>query len=282
MARSIVPTRVSQRRSRYPLRCVRRRSGSRSPRGTPVTSLTSASMIARARIRTPSRRTSTSPPALALRSISSRVMLSSAIVVFLLSSVSDFQRREDDAVAVLVHGLPAVTPSVGTRPAGAPASLTCDPVAAVHAHDRGPRGLTTPRLVRRPGDCAICGSSRRVSRRQAVELLLAPISGPREAPCRGTMPAATLRRRHEVAEDGPATGSGCAPTGSGSRTGVRLRLRADGLRLGVHPLLAEPRRDVEEVLAEGPHQLVGVAPPQGVENRQVQVGDPLGVGPGGD
>jgi hypothetical protein len=33
-----------------------------------------------------------------------------------VSSVSHFQRREDDAVAVFVHGLPAVTPSLGTRP----------------------------------------------------------------------------------------------------------------------------------------------------------------------
>jgi hypothetical protein len=46
-------------------------------------------------------------------------MLSSATVVFLLSSVSHFQRREDDAVAGFLHGLPAVTPSVGTRPSPA-------------------------------------------------------------------------------------------------------------------------------------------------------------------
>jgi serine/threonine protein kinase len=44
-------------------------------------------------------------------------MLSSAIVVSLSSSVSQFQRREDDAVAVFVLGLSAaVTPSLGTRP----------------------------------------------------------------------------------------------------------------------------------------------------------------------
>jgi hypothetical protein len=44
-------------------------------------------------------------------------MLSSAIVVSLSSSVLYFQRREDDAVAVFVHGLrAAVTPSLGTRP----------------------------------------------------------------------------------------------------------------------------------------------------------------------
>jgi hypothetical protein len=40
-------------------------------------------------------------------------MLSSAIVVFSVSSVSEFQRREDDAVAALVHGPGAVTPLWG-------------------------------------------------------------------------------------------------------------------------------------------------------------------------
>jgi hypothetical protein len=44
-------------------------------------------------------------------------MLSSAIVVFSVSSVSQFQRREDDAVAAVVHG-PAVTPLSGTPPRG--------------------------------------------------------------------------------------------------------------------------------------------------------------------
>ena len=53
-----MPTRVSQRRSRYPLRRVSRRSGSRSPLGSPVSSLTSASMTAWASTRTPSRRKS--------------------------------------------------------------------------------------------------------------------------------------------------------------------------------------------------------------------------------
>lgn len=86
-ARSIVPTRVSQRRSRYPLRWVRRCSGLRSPLASPVSSLTSASMIAWARRRTPSRRMSTSPSTLTLRRVSSRDMLSSAIVVFSVSSV---------------------------------------------------------------------------------------------------------------------------------------------------------------------------------------------------
>src|SRR3990172_11963843 len=73
-------------------------------------------MIASARVRTPSRRTAPSPPALALRRVSSRVMLSSATVVFLLSSVSEFQRREDDAVAVSLLGQRAVTPTLGTQP----------------------------------------------------------------------------------------------------------------------------------------------------------------------
>jgi hypothetical protein len=51
-------------------------------------------------------------------------MLSSAIVMSLSSSVLYFQRREDDAVAVFVHGLTAaVTPSLGTRPEPATFSL---------------------------------------------------------------------------------------------------------------------------------------------------------------
>jgi hypothetical protein len=50
-------------------------------------------------------------------------MLSSAIVVSLSSSVLYFQRREDDAVAASLHGLPvAVTPSLGTRPLAKPVS----------------------------------------------------------------------------------------------------------------------------------------------------------------
>jgi len=43
-----------------------------------------------------------------LRTPSSKAMLSSAIVVSLSSSVLYFQRREDDAVAVSLHGLPAL------------------------------------------------------------------------------------------------------------------------------------------------------------------------------
>jgi len=55
--------------------------------GPPVSSLTSASMTAWARTRTPSRRRSTSPSAIALRTVSSTAILSSAIVVSLVSSV---------------------------------------------------------------------------------------------------------------------------------------------------------------------------------------------------
>ena len=83
IARFKVPTRVSQRRSRYPFRDVSRRSGSRSPWGMPVSSITSASVTAAASTRTPFRRKSTSPSAIALRSVSSTAILSSAIVVFL-------------------------------------------------------------------------------------------------------------------------------------------------------------------------------------------------------
>ena len=75
---SSVPTRVSQRRSRYPFRLVSRRSGSRSPLGSPVSSLTSASMTAWTSTFIPSRRKSTSPSAIALRTVSSTAILSSA------------------------------------------------------------------------------------------------------------------------------------------------------------------------------------------------------------
>jgi hypothetical protein len=46
-------------------------------------------------------------------------MLFSAIVVFSVSSVSDFQRREDDAVAALVHGRPLLHQVWGHDPATA-------------------------------------------------------------------------------------------------------------------------------------------------------------------
>src|SRR5664279_1504274 len=56
-------------------------------------------MIASASTRTPSRRTSTFPSALALRSMSSTAILSSAIVISLRVVGSSVQRREDDAMA---------------------------------------------------------------------------------------------------------------------------------------------------------------------------------------
>jgi len=54
---------------------------------TPVSSLISASMMPWARTRTPLRSRSTSPSALTLRRVSSRFMLASATVVYLLSWV---------------------------------------------------------------------------------------------------------------------------------------------------------------------------------------------------
>jgi hypothetical protein len=65
--------------SRRPGHMVSRRSGSRPPRGTPVSSVTSASMTAWARTRTPSRRKSASPSAIALRTVSSTAILSCAV-----------------------------------------------------------------------------------------------------------------------------------------------------------------------------------------------------------
>ena len=132
-ARSIVPTRVSQRRSRYPLRCVSRRSGSRSPLGSPVSSLTSASITAWASTRTPSRRKSVSPSAVALRSISSSAILSSAIVVsfrrrFLTSNDARMTRWPS-----LVHG-PRCYTNLGTRPEPR------HPCASVR-HDSGQRSM---------------------------------------------------------------------------------------------------------------------------------------------
>jgi hypothetical protein len=44
-----------------------------------------------------------------------------------VSSVSQVQRREDDAVAVLVHGLPAVTPVWGHDPPGAASDAPLSP-----------------------------------------------------------------------------------------------------------------------------------------------------------
>ncbi len=66
--------------------------------------------------RTPSRRKSASPSLIALRTVSSTAILSSAIVASPRCRRLQIQRREDDAAAALVHG-PAVTPSLGTRPA---------------------------------------------------------------------------------------------------------------------------------------------------------------------
>src|SRR5664280_2123873 len=56
-------------------------------------------MIAPASTRTPSRRMSTFPSAVALRNMSSTAILSSAIVISLRVVGSSLQRREDDAMA---------------------------------------------------------------------------------------------------------------------------------------------------------------------------------------
>src|SRR3954451_2688206 len=58
IASSIAPTRVSQLRSRYPLRCALRRSGARSPNSAPIIAETSASINASTINRTDSRITS--------------------------------------------------------------------------------------------------------------------------------------------------------------------------------------------------------------------------------
>jgi hypothetical protein len=71
-------------------------------------------------------------------------MLSSAIVVFSVSSVSDFQRREDDAVAVFVHSPGAVTPLWGHDPAdrsAEPLFIGSNPIVASTSRARiGPSG----------------------------------------------------------------------------------------------------------------------------------------------
>ena len=113
-----VPTRVSQRRSRYPLRLVSRRSGSRSPLGTPVSSVTSASITAWASTRTPSRRKSTSPSVIALRTVSSTAILSSAIVVSLRVVGSYSNDARMTRWPFPFPATAAVTPSLGTRPCG--------------------------------------------------------------------------------------------------------------------------------------------------------------------
>lgn len=113
-ARSTVPTLVSQRRSRYPLRWVSRPSGLRSLLAAPVSSVTSASMRAWASTGTPSRRKSTSPSAIALRTVSSTAILIGHCGVPSCRRLP-MQRRADDAVAAHVHG-PAVTPLWGHDP----------------------------------------------------------------------------------------------------------------------------------------------------------------------
>ena len=85
MRRSIVPTRVSHARDRYPLRWVTR-SGLRSPYSAPILPDTSASMIPSTSTLRASRRKSTSPSIPPLRNSSSRSILSLTTVVLLFSS----------------------------------------------------------------------------------------------------------------------------------------------------------------------------------------------------
>ena len=85
MCRSIVPTRVSHARDRYPLRWVTR-SGLRSPYSAPILPDTSASMIPSTNTLSASRRKSTSPSMPPLRNSSSRSILSLTTVVLLFSS----------------------------------------------------------------------------------------------------------------------------------------------------------------------------------------------------
>lgn len=101
----MLPTRVSQRRSRYPLRWLRRRSGARSPRAAPIWVLTSASITSWASTATPSLRKSRSPSPAALRSSSRAAILSSAIGSYLSFDVGcKLQRREDDSMAIARAG----------------------------------------------------------------------------------------------------------------------------------------------------------------------------------
>ena len=82
MCSSIVPTRVSHARDRYPLRWVTR-SALRSPYSAPVLDDTSASMIPSTSTLSASRRKSTSPSIPPLRNSSSRSILSLTTVVLL-------------------------------------------------------------------------------------------------------------------------------------------------------------------------------------------------------
>src|SRR5262245_58272871 len=109
---SIVPTRVSHSRSRYPLRWpVRVRA--RSHLSAPRCSATSSSMRVCASTRTPSFRNSASP-ASALRSNSVSAILSSSAIV--ASSSRDLDHLDEDhTLAVLVNG-----PGIYTRPGTLP------------------------------------------------------------------------------------------------------------------------------------------------------------------
>src|SRR3954453_1362906 len=73
---SISPARVSQRLGRYPLRCVARSSGRRSPSSAPISSETSASMSSRATVFTDSRITSACSSRSTFLTTSSIVILS--------------------------------------------------------------------------------------------------------------------------------------------------------------------------------------------------------------
>ncbi len=107
--RSIVPTRVSHRRSRYPLRCPVR-SSVRSWRPAPSCCVTSTSISAWASTRTPSRKKSLFIVILP-NSSASAILISSAIVVLLLAYFQPL--HENHTVAVSVHLLSTFTHYTG-------------------------------------------------------------------------------------------------------------------------------------------------------------------------
>ena len=167
-------------------------------------------MIAWARRRTPSRRKSTSPSALTLRRVSSRDMLSSAIVVFSVSSVSDFQRREDDAVAVLVHGPRCYTKS-GDTTRTRPRPLASEPSGTSRENSRKARSY-----CRRRPNAIVSSAKHRGWRPRATCPLLTVASAARSChrptQAAGSRPANATTQPYQGPSPPPARGRGSEPT----------------------------------------------------------------------
>ena len=153
---SRLPTRVAQRRSRYPVRLVRRISGWRSPLATPVSSVTPASIPACASSTSLAQEISIVCGDRRADPSRARPSCPRPSWCPFVSSVSHFLRREDDAVAVL--------------------SFTASPrLHQVWGHGRASRQFVgAAHLMRRDG--RLC-SPRRLIRGRAAAVTLAEAHG---------------------------------------------------------------------------------------------------------